>query len=231
VFNAPTVVVASIAVLVLIHIVRSRLGDDIGDWISLLFAFSPARLTPPAEFAGYVLPGGEGAKYWTFVTHAFLHADWLHLIVNSVWMLAFGSVVARHLGAMRFIVFSLFCAAAGALTSQVVYWGTLSLMIGASGAVSGQMGAAIRIMFAGGPRLSLPSARAAERVRPLSLVDTFRHKRAMMFIAIWMTVNVIFGLTGIGAPGDVSRIAWEAHAGGFAAGLLLFGLFSRHDVA
>ena len=197
----------------------------------MVFAFSPARLTPPAGFAGFVLPGGEGAKYWTFVTHAFLHADWLHLIVNSVWMLAFGSVVARQLGAVRFVVFSLVCAAAGALTSQMIYWGTLSLMIGASGAVSGQMGAAIRVMFAQGPRLHLPSGREGYSVRPLGLLNTFKHKRALVFIAVWMAINLIFGLLGIGAPGDVSRIAWEAHAGGFVAGLLLFGLFYRGDVA
>ena len=46
-----------------------------------------------------------------------------------------------------------------------------------------------------------------------------------------LAINLIFGSLGIGAPGDVSRIAWEAHAGGFMAGLLLFGLFYRGDVA
>lgn len=231
IINAPRAVIVMIGVFVAVHLALQWIDNDLAEWLSLALAFSPARLAPPAVLAGTVLPGGEGAKYWTFFSHMFLHGDWLHLAINSVWMLAFGSVAARHLGALRFVAFTLFCAAAGAVASQVVYWGTLSFMIGASGAVSGQMAGAIRLMFAGGKSLSLANAQAGAGVKPLSLAATFRHRRAMTFIAVWMVLNLVFGLTGVGAPADVGRIAWEAHTGGFVGGLLVFGLFARRNVS
>ena len=231
IINAPGVVLILIGLFAVIHLGRQWLGDDLQQWLTLVLAFSPARIAPPAELVGVLFPGGDGAKIWTFFTHMFLHADWMHLIVNSVWMLAFGSVVARRLGTLRFLCFSLFCAAAGAMASQLIYWGTVSLMVGASGAVSGQMAGAIRLMFSqGSPALQLNGG-LDPAIRPLTLVETLQHKRALTFIAVWMVVNIIFGMTGFGGSQDIGRIAWEAHAGGFVAGLALFGLFDRRNVS
>ncbi len=230
IFNAPRVVVILIAVFGGVHLTLQLLGDDLARWYSLAFAFSPARIAPPPDLVGVVFPGGEGAKLWTFFSHMFLHGDWLHLVINSLWMLAFGSVVARWMGAGRFIVYSLLCAAAGAMASQLVYWGTLSFMVGASGAISGQMAGAIRLMFASGDRLLLFNAGQAD-IAPLPLGALLFHRRARNFILVWMVANAVFGMLGLGAGASVSRIAWEAHAGGFIAGILLLGLFARRNVA
>ncbi len=63
---------------------------------------------------GGVLPGGFGADVWTFVTYSLLHGSWMHLGVNGVWLLAFGSAVARRFGVLRFLSFFAVTAAAGA---------------------------------------------------------------------------------------------------------------------
>ncbi len=112
-FNVPPVVVAVLAVLVLIHVVRIFILSEQQDIEFLLtFAFIPARYDSSVVLGG-ALPG-EGADVWTFVTYALLHADWTHLAVNTVWLLPFGTAVARRFGAQRFLAFFAVTAAAGA---------------------------------------------------------------------------------------------------------------------
>src|SRR5256885_16012428 len=85
-FNMPTVVVVAIAVLLGIQAIREYLIDDPTDtWIVVAFAFIPARITE-ASIVDAVLPGGVGADVWSFVTYAFLHADWTHVAINCVWL-------------------------------------------------------------------------------------------------------------------------------------------------
>ncbi len=224
--NVPRVVVLLLLVFVFIHAGRGFLSAGADQDFVLTFAFIPARYALPAELVSQI-PGGEGAEVWSFVTHMFLHGDWLHLGFNGLWMLAFGSVVARRLGGVRFMILSCGAAAAGAALNLVLYWGVLSVLIGASGAISGQMAAAVRLMFAEGGSLGTIHRRRLEDARPLSLAETFTNSRAIVFIAIWFGITLLTGIGGIGAPGEVARIAWEAHVGGFIGGLLLFGLLDR----
>lgn len=221
--NVPRVVLALIIVLAAIQVGRGFLDAQSDEELVLTFAFIPLRYALPPQLVGQI-PGGEGAAIWSFVTHMFLHADWTHLGFNALWMLAFGSVVARRLGAVRFMILSLAAAAAGALANLFLHWGALSVLIGASGAISGQMAAAVRLMFADGGSLGDLHHRRLEHARPLSLVATFTNPRALVFILVWFAITLFTGIGGIGAPGEEARIAWEAHVGGFVGGLLLFGL-------
>ncbi len=228
--NAPWIILVLIAAFVAVHLWRQSLDKEAELLFTLKYAFSPARFAAPADLAGYSFPGGEAANIWAFVSHALLHGDWVHLIVNSVWMLAFGSVVARRLGTLRFVVFSAMAAAAGAATNLLVYWGNFAILVGASGAISGQMGATIRLMFAGQQRLADLNMADTRDLPVLSLADLVRDRRAMTFIAVWIVLNLVLGFTGIGVGGAIQRIAWEAHLGGFICGLLLFSWFDRRFV-
>lgn len=228
--NAPWVILALFVVFVAVHLWRQSLDRDAELLFTLKYAFSPARFAPPADLAGYSFPGGDAANVWTFVSHALLHGDWVHLIINSVWMLAFGSVVARRLGTLRFVAFSALAAAAGAATNLLVYWGNFAILVGASGAISGQMGATIRLMFAGHQRLADLNMADTRGLPVLSLVDLLRDRRAMTFVVAWIVLNLVLGITGIGVGGEIQRIAWEAHLGGFICGVLLFGWFDRRFV-
>ena len=96
-FNVPPVVTATLAAMALVHAVRTLLLTPRDDaQFLLLFSFIPARYDPAIAAQG--VPGGWGADIWTFVTYAMIHADWTHLMLNGIWLLAFGSAVARRFG-------------------------------------------------------------------------------------------------------------------------------------
>jgi membrane associated rhomboid family serine protease len=220
ILNVPTVVAATIAVLILVHAVRELLLTPDQDLeVLLLFAFIPARYTE-------ALPGGWGADVWTFVTHAFLHGSWLHLGVNIAWLLPFGSALARRFGTVRFLVLFAVTAAAGAATQLAAHWGQEEVMVGASGAISGVMAAAIRFAFQRNGPLHLWAERDDEsyRIAAPPLAYTFRDTRVLAFVGVWFIFNVAMGLGIVEMPGVEGPIAWEAHVGGFLAGLLLFPL-------
>src|SRR5262249_56747689 len=100
------------------------------------------------------LPVG-GSDVWTFVTYALIHANWLHLVVNAVWLLPFGSAVARRFAGSRFLAFFVVTAAAGAALHLATHAGEQFPMIGASAVVSGTMAAAMRFAFQRGGPLTL----------------------------------------------------------------------------
>ena len=226
--NVPGAVLWFILALVVVHGLRQVIGRDLDEWVLFTFAFIPARFAPPPELAGVVFPGPAGARWWSFVTHMLLHGDWLHLIVNSVWMMAFGSVLARRVGAGRFWLISAASAAGGAAVNLAWHWGAeLTLLVGASGAVSGQLAGAVRLMFADGGSLATIGRQRFERVRALSLAETFRTPGALMFLGVWFAITLFAGAVSFGPPGEAARIAWEAHVGGFLAGLVCFGLVDR----
>jgi len=235
IFNVPAVVMAIIGVFILVRAGEELLLSSEEDIAFLYyFAFVPARyeaaLLPPGSF-----PGGLGAEIWTFVTYAFIHGDIAHLAMNSIWFLPFGSAVARRFGILRVTGFFAATAAAGALAHLVTHRGELVPMIGASAAVSGFMAGAIRFAFQhGGPLTVFRSEEPAAYLVPAPpLSVALRDPRIVVFLIAWFGLNLLFGfglniLLGVGSvglPGGEQSIAWQAHIGGFAAGLLLFRLF------
>lgn len=228
VFNVPVVVVATVAVLVLVHAFRTVvLTDDQDVEFLLAFAFIPARYGVDASVAG-ALPGGFAADLWTFFTYAFIHADLLHLSLNLAWLIPFGTALARRFGAWRYAVFMLVMAPIGALAHLVTHLGDMEPMIGASAAISGAMAAAMRFVFqSDGPLAHWrePSS-TAYRVPAASLAATLRDPRFLLFLAVWLGLNALFGLGTISFGTEAGQtIAWQAHVGGFFAGLLLFDAF------
>jgi len=226
-FNIPPVIVAVLVVLALIHATRMLLLTSDQD-IELLvtFAFIPARYDTSLILDG-ALPGGFGAGLWTFVTYSLIHADWTHLGVNTVWLLPFGSAVARRFGALRFLAFFAVTAAAGAALHLATHAGEQNPVIGASAAISGTMAAAMRFAFQRGGPLSFlrDNDTAAYRVPALPLTGVLRDPRVIAFLTAWFGINILFGLGSLPITGSDQVIAWQAHIGGFLAGLLLFSWF------
>jgi membrane associated rhomboid family serine protease len=227
IFNVPGIVALLIAALVLVHGLREWvLTADADNDLLWLFAFVPVRYASSILGEG-AFPGGVAADVWTFVTYAFLHGGWTHLIINAVWLLAFGTPVARRFGTARFLAFFAVTAAGGALAHLAVHAGMRVPMIGASAAISGFMAAAIRFAFQrGGPLRLLGNDQAeAYRVPALPLLAVLRDSRVLIFLGVWFALNLLFGLGSLGIDGDAQAIAWQAHIGGFLAGLLAFPLF------
>jgi membrane associated rhomboid family serine protease len=227
VFNVPRVITATLALLIAIHAVRELLlSDEENIEFLLLFAFIPVRYDATILTMGS-MPGGLGAQLWTFVTYALIHGDLMHLLVNGVWLLAFGSPIARRFGAVRFIVFFVVTAIAGAAAHLVTHLGDLQPMIGASAAISGCMAAAIRFVFQrGGPLHLLREGDAdAYRVPALPLMAALRDRRILVFLIAWFAINALFAFTSAPIIGTDQVVAWQAHIGGFLAGLIAFAWF------
>jgi membrane associated rhomboid family serine protease len=224
ILTLPAPLTGYIALLAVIHL-RVLLPPELENWTVDAFGFIPKRYD--STLLAINFPGGAGAKAWTFVTYSLLHANLSHIGFNVLWLLPFGSALARRFGAIRFFVFMAVTAAAGALAHLVTHEHAVAPMIGASASVSGAMAAAIRFAFVQGSFLSFSrgDADAAARVPALSLTRALRNPRVLAFLAVWFGVNIIFGLGSIAIGADGASVAWQAHIGGFFAGLVLFSLF------
>ena len=224
ILTLPGALTAYVLLIAIIHL-RVLLPPDLENWTVDVFGFIPKRYD--STLLNLDFPGGSGAKVWTFVTYSLLHANLTHIIFNVLWLLPFGSALARRFGAFRFFLFMAVTAAAGALAHLVTHEHEMAPMIGASASVSGTMAAAIRFAFVQGSFLSFNrgDADAAARVPALSLSRALRDPRVLGFLAVWFGVNIIFGIGSLAVGIDGASVAWQAHIGGFFAGLFLFSLF------
>jgi|SRR5579871_1472007 len=213
--RAPASVIGLIAVLVAAHVARVFSPSAVSDQILNNYALVPARYSARYLVAHHADPGTLLDRILPFFGHMLLHADTTHIAVNSLWLLAFGPVVARRFAGPAFILFFVLCGLAGALCYVGLNWGDDSAVIGASGAISGLMGAAIRMM-----RIRQPYLNNAT----LPLVPIFS-SQVIGFTAVWLAVNLVTGLIGIGVSGQYQAVAWQDHMGGYLAGLVLAGLF------
>jgi membrane associated rhomboid family serine protease len=218
-FRAPKVVLILIAVLVLIHFALQLVNESWLNWSHYAFSFIPARISGDVPY-----PAIWGSQVWSFLSYAFLHADMMHLFFNCLWLLVFGSVVARRLGSYRFLMLSGVSAIMGAAATLLTHWGDGAHLIGASGAVSGMMAAAIPLMYGRGLQLGDTYRRDIATVRPLRALEILTDRRALFFTAVWLAVTLFSGASGWTGASFVQeyRIAWEAHLGGFIAGLAAF---------
>ena len=224
ILTLPRALTAYVLLIAFIHL-RVLLPPDLENWTIDAFAFIPKRYD--STRLAIFFPGGTGAKIWTFVTYSLLHANLSHIGFNVLWLLPFGSALARRFGAIRFFAFMAVTAAAGALAHLLTHEHAVAPMIGASASVSGAMAAAIRFAFVQGSFLSFNrgDAEAAARVPALSLMRALRNTRVLGFLGVWFAVNIIFGIGSIAIGADGTSVAWQAHIGGFFAGLVLFSLF------
>jgi len=226
ILNVPAVIVALVAIFGVVHAVFSLwLNEQQSNEALLLFAFIPARYDLNLPL-GEAWPGGLGADIWTFVTYAFIHGDLNHLAFNAVWLLAFGSPVARRFGTWRFLAFFAAAAVGGAAAHLVTHFGQLLPMVGASAAISGAMAAAMRFAFQRGGPLAIWRGEPGSYFVPAQpLNECLSDWRVLAFLLVWFGVNALMGLGSFALPGLEHAIAWQAHIGGFVVGLLAFALF------
>ena len=227
IFNVPTAVAATLAVLVLVHVVREwALTPQQDARLLMWFAFIPARYAAAVTAtAGAV--AGLGPQIWTFLTYALIHGDWAHLGLNGVWLLAFGTPVARRFGTPRYLALFALTAAAGAAAHFATHANAFVPVIGASASISGFMAAAMRFVFQrAGPLGSIGrNDPQSYRVPALPLIAVLRDPRVLAFLAVWFGLNILFGVGSLSIDGGEQQVAWQAHIGGFLAGLIAFPLF------
>lgn len=153
----------------------------------------------------------ESPPFQTLFTSMFMHANWLHLIGNMWFLWIFGDNIENALGRIKYIVFYLLCGmvAAGAQIASDV--NSVIPMVGASGAISGVMGAYILLH----PR---------SRIKALMFFFIVIEVPAVIILGMYMVTQVFAGLT---TPSGGGGVAYWAHIGGFLAGMLLSKVMSR----
>jgi len=204
--NAPPIVLGLAAGLVAIFALMNVQTEAVQDQIVVYGALWPGRFTGNVPFETVL-------NHWiaasSLITYSFLHGSWTHVLLNAVWLLAFGAPVARRLGTTRFLILFFLSGLGGASLHLALHWGQPVPVLGASACVAGLTGALVRFAF----RQNRP---AADVSGPLSgLTD----RGVVMFVAIWFGINLLTGLLSL-ADGSGQGIAWEAHVGGFLVGLI-----------
>ena len=195
IFNAPWPSVVATLVIIVGYFFQTFLPQN---WVFANYAFSSAAL--------------DAGRWPTLFTAIFLHGSWAHALMNAGGALAFGTPVARYFGAsikgaLVFLVFYLACGGLASLGYGLANPGGTALMVGASGAVAGLVGAAARLMAGQG----VPGKYLSPIVVSMSIA--------------WIAINLLLALVGF-APGlGNAGVAWEAHIFGYLAGLLLIGPF------
>lgn len=224
----PGGVLATLAVLIMVHIALSLMSPQQFEWWVLALAFIPAR------YAGFAaeLPGGATASVTSFVTHMAVHADLVHLGFNAAWLLAFGSVLCARIGNLRFLAFSILGGITGALLFLLLNPGLAAPVIGASGAISAMMGGVMRFLFNAIDRGEGYLLREDPRAIPsMSLAESLKDRRVVLASLVFVGVNLL-AIVGFGKFGESGAIAWEAHIGGYVFGLCAFGAFdsATHNI-
>lgn len=189
--NLPPVTKAMVLVFLGIHIAIQLLaGPEQQYWIYEHFGFVPGVYTGYGTFGWYALAGP--------LTYMVLHGSWVHVLLNSVMMMAFGTGAERWMGGRRMAVFFVLCSLASALIHFALNADSTNPVIGASGGISGLFAAMLLMMQAMG-------------------MGGVGRYGIWPFVVLWIGISMIFGFTG--GP-DGSTVAWAAHIGGFLAGFV-----------
>lgn len=220
IFLLPGVVSALAGLLIAIHVASSFVLDSEGlGNLRIYFGFIPFRLTAPE-----LIPGGSMPLLWSGFSHALLHVDFMHLAVNTAWLAVFGTPIARRYGGVAMLVVFFLGALAGAAlltVVQLINVNQFSVLIGASGGVAALTGAATQFIFQ--PLVVARHPETGEQVilgrRAATWRELFANPRSRAFILIWVGLNLAIPLVAL--LGFDIAIAWEAHIGGFVAGLLM----------
>jgi membrane associated rhomboid family serine protease len=210
--TAPVVTWSIIAANVLIFLYELELPPDELERLLYLFGVVPARFAHPAwaQRVGFPIDA-----YWPFVTSMFLHGGWGHLVGNMWTLWIFGDNVEDRMGRWRFLVFYLVTGLVAGVTHYVVNPDSMLPTVGASGAIAGVLGAYL---------LLFPHSRVVAML-PVLFWPVFFEVPAITFLLFWFLSQVFGSALGALLPEDVGGVAWWAHIGGFAAGLLLHRLF------
>ncbi len=218
----PVVTVVIIAFNVLVWLLVQQAGAGNG-FLASLCTYGAI----PADITGSLAPGAliqltpevacrtAGLGWLTLFSSMFMHGGWMHLIGNMWFMWVFGNNIEDSMGHVRFIVFYLLCGLLAALAHIVTAPGSTVPTVGASGAISGIMGAYL-VLY--------------PRVRVYTLFFLFVIVRvfplpAWVLLIQWFALQLLSGVGSFGVEGG--GVAFWAHIGGFVAGVALIKLFQR----
>ena len=209
--TSPAIVtVVLITLNILIFLYQFSLGPKAGQRLVNTYGLIPARaellLAPAAHGTPVTLP----QVLVPLVTSMFLHGGWLHVLGNMLFLWVFGGSVEDRLGHFSYFFFYMVCGVGSGLFDTMVGWGSKIPTIGASGAISGVMGAYI-VLF--------PKSRILTLI-PIFIVFWTVRLPAFLLLGYWFVLQFLSGVGSLGVT-DQGGVAWWAHVGGFLLGGLL----------
>ncbi len=208
----PVVTIAFIAVCILVFLYQVSLPVGPDNTFVFQYGAIPALLFGQANLPETVVPI---PAYATLITSMFLHGGWMHLIGNMLYLWVFGNNIEDVMGHAKYVVFYLTCGILAALSHALTDPSSPIPMVGASGAISGVLGAYV---------LLFPRARVLVLMPGLGATKV----PAGVVLGMWFVMQLLSGGMSIGSEGG--GVAFFAHIGGFLAGMALIGLFKRRDV-
>jgi membrane associated rhomboid family serine protease len=213
----PIITVSAIAACVAVFLYQVSLPERPSEAFVFQYGAIPAVVTGqaslPPELAGFPV-------YTTLLTSMFLHGGWMHLIGNMLYLWIFGNNVEDAMGHLRFILFYGLSGVLAALSHVLIDPASTIPMVGASGAISGVLGAYL---------LLFPHAQVLVLI-PLGFIVRTFYVPAWMVLGLWFAMQLLSGGTSLGRPEGGGGVAFFAHIGGFVAGMLLIPLFKRRGV-
>jgi membrane associated rhomboid family serine protease len=210
--RTPVMTWSLIAINTAVFLYQLTLGPEELQRLIYLFGIVPARYTHPdwAQWIGFPVD-----DYWPFITSMFLHGSWMHIIGNMWTLWIFGDNVEDRMGPWRFLVFYLLTGLVAGLTHWFTNLHSVVPTVGASGAIAGVLGAYF-VLY--------PRSRIIVLL-PIFFWPFFFELPAVTYLLFWFLSQVVSGtIAGLSAS-DVGGVAWWAHVGGFAAGMVLYRLF------
>jgi membrane associated rhomboid family serine protease len=210
--RAPVMTWALIAINILVFLFELTLPPDQLEALFYLFGIVPARYSHPEWAAWLGLPIDD---YWPFITCMFLHGGWAHVIGNMWTLWIFGDNVEDRMGPWRFLAFYLLTGVIAGLTHWLLNSDSTVPTVGASGAIAGVLGAYF-VLF--------PQSRIIVLI-PIFFFPFFFELPAVTYLLFWFLSQILGGTLAGMTSKQVGGIAFWAHAGGFAAGVVLHRLF------
>lgn len=215
-YGSPVMTMSLIVINISIFIIQQSLSTQQEAAFVHSYGLVPAFMFSPVAADRY---GADSGSLLPIITSTFLHADWLHLIINMWTLWLFGMPVEDRMGMWRFPLFYLACGAGGSVAHLVTNLGSTVPTVGASGAIAGLLGAFSWLY---------PRARIAVVV-PIIIVPLIVHVPGVLFTIVWFALQFVPGLTGL-LQGARDGVAWWTHIGGFALGLgLAAWMFPRRE--
>jgi len=175
-----------------------------------MYGLVPAVVTTDLEI-------GIINRVYPFFTSMFLHAGWMHIIGNMIFLYIFGDNIEHRMGHIKYLFFYILTGTIAALIQFLININSTIPIVGASGAISGVLGAYL---------LFFPKSRILTVV-PILFFIRLIHLPATVFIFVWFLIQFLGGISSAGRASDVGGVAFWAHLGGFAAGLILARHFDK----
>jgi len=200
-----------IVVNIFVFLSELTLGKHLGQFVAQ-FGVIPLRFVEDIHMHRFDI-----GTFLPFGSSMFLHGGWMHLLGNMLFLYIFGDNVEDQFGHVPYVLFYFVAGFVAAGTQVYISPHSAVPMVGASGAIAGVLGAYV-CMF--------PTAKVSTLV-PIFIFLQIVELPAFLFLGFWFLVQILSGLMALGIGADAGGVAWWAHIGGFAVGIVSFSFLRK----